>query len=141
MFEQQPLLPDAKQLFSLYEDMNDLTIPGWDNLVDTILQQQHKNIITFHKYGFVFFYVDQLIREEISAEQFLTMGDIEGQIEDQINPHVYREEHPVYLSSLTREIVQSWTSEDLVVLDSLLVDYYQSHNGALVSDAQIVILK
>ena len=141
MFEQKPILPDAKQLFSLYEDMNDITIQGEEILIDIIIRQEYKKIITFHRYGFVFFYFDQLIREEISAEQFLTMGDIEGQIEDQVNPHVYREEYPVYLSILTYEIVQSWTSEDLIVLDSLLVDYYQSQNGVLVSDAKIVILK
>lgn len=141
MFEQTPLVPDAGQLFSLYKDINDIQLEQADDLVDIMLEQWYKKIITFHNYGFVFFYFDQLIREEITAEQFLTMGDIEGQIEDQINPHVYREEHPLHLHSLTPEIVESWSSEDLIVIDTIMSDYYESQYWLISSPAKIFVLK
>ena len=68
------------------------------------------------------------------------MGDIEGQIEDQINPHIYREEHPVYLTSLTPDIVNTWTKDDLVIVDENLMSYYEAQYDKIKSDAKIVVL-
>ena len=71
------------------------------------------------------------MKGEISHEQFITMGDIEGQDPDQINPHVYREEHPVSLTSLTPEVVSQWKDTDLVILDKVVYDYYVAQYGAV----------
>lgn len=81
-----------------------------------------------------------MVKGEISHEQFITMGDIEGQIEDQINPHIYREEHPVYLTSLTPDIVSAWTKDDLVIVDGNLMSYYEAKYGKIESEAKIIVL-
>ncbi len=110
------------------------------SLADTIIDQKHDNVITFHRYGFVLYYFDQLVRGLITQDQFLTMGDVEWSLEDQINPHVYRDEHPVHVDSLTPEIVASWTDKDLVVLDKLLVAAYSWSHGALQTKATMLVL-
>ena len=141
MFEQTLSLPELKKIFELYDDINDLQLEIDDELVESIIAQEFTQIITFHRLGFVFYYFDQLVRKEINAEQFLTMGDVEGQIEDQINPHTYREEHPVHLTTLTPEIVASWESTDLVIIDQLIHEYYVTQHGTISTDAKIVVIK
>lgn len=90
--------PSFQDIFLTYCDINEIEITGdRQSLIDIIISQQYTSLVTFHKWGFLRYYFDQLIKEEISFEQFMTMGDIEGQIEDQINPHVYKEEHPSLL--------------------------------------------
>lgn len=132
---------DMKKLFYLYCDLNNLTIDkDCDTIIDSILQKKYNQIITFHHYGYVFYYLDQLVRGEIDHEQFLTMWDIAGQSENQINPHIYREEHPVYLTTLTPEIVSSWMKNDLVIIDQLVLDYYLSQYGEVKSEAKIIVL-
>jgi len=141
MFTTTPLLPDTIQLFDLYCDINDIVIEHSSDIVQAIITQQHNKIITYHRYGFLFYYLDQFVRGEITHEQFITMGDIEGQIDDQINPHIYREEYPIYLTTLTPELVTQWKSDDLVVIDQLLYDYYLSKFGPLLTSAKFLILK
>ena len=134
-------IPSLGQIFDLYLDMNEIKFDDerW-KIKNQILEYQYNNIITFHRYGFLFYYFNQLVKGEISHEQFITMGDIEGQIEDQINPHIYREEHPVYLTSLTPDIVNTWTKDDLVIVDENLMSYYEAQYDKIKSDAKIVVL-
>ncbi len=135
--------PNFGQLFDLYLDMNEIEVVGIKEVEEVkkiILSQKYNNVLTFHRYGFIFYYFDQLVKGEISHEQFLTMGDVEGQIEDQINPHIYREEHPVYLTTLTPELVSQWKDNDLVIVDKLLYDYYVSQYSEVNSEAKLVVL-
>ena len=129
-----------QQIFQLYSDINLLEINDASIISDAIVEQNHEKIITFHRYGFVFFYFDQLVRGLITQDQFLTMGDVEWSLEDQINPHVYRDEHPVHVDSLTPEIVASWTDKDLIILDRLLVAAYIGRYGALDTLATLIVL-
>jgi hypothetical protein len=70
--------PDFQEIFVAYCDINELTITSSrQSLLDLIMKQQHTSIVTFHKWGFLRYYFDQLLKEEISFEQFMTMGDIE----------------------------------------------------------------
>lgn len=71
----------------------------------------------------------------------MTMGDIEGQIEDQINPHIYQEEHPALLWVLTPEIIAYWTKDTLVIIDPLIKAYYIHQYGEISTDATIVVLE
>jgi hypothetical protein len=71
----------------------------------------------------------------------MTMGDIEGQIEDQINPHIYQEEHPVLLESLTPDMVSSWKKSTLVIVDPLIKAYYTHQHGEIITQAHVVVLE
>jgi hypothetical protein len=71
----------------------------------------------------------------------MTMGDIEWQIEDQINPHVYQEENPALLEILTPELVASWTKDTLVIIDPLILAYYNHQNGEIITDGIVLILQ
>ena len=133
--------PNFEELFRLYCDINDITLHEESLIVSAIIAQDYNNILTFHSYGFLFYYFDQLVKGEITREQFITMGDIEGQVEEQINPHVYREEHPVYLTTLTPELVGQWKDNDLVLVDQVLYDYYVSQYGVVKSDAKVIVLE
>jgi hypothetical protein len=134
--------PNFQDIFLTYCDINEIEITlERQSLIDTLLSQQYSLIVTFHKWGFLRYYFDQLIKEEISFEQFMTMGDIEGQIGDQINPHIYQEEHPTLLATLTSEIILSWTVDTLVVLDPLIHAYYIHQHDKIVTDAKIILLK
>ena len=137
----QEYIPSLGQLFDLYGDLNEIDL-WWtgEEIKHLIITQEYTHVITFHRYGFVFYYFDQLVKGEISHEQFITMGDIEGQDPDQINPHVYREEHPVSLTSLTPELVSQWKDTDLVILDKVIYDYYVAQYGAVKSDAKIMVM-
>jgi hypothetical protein len=121
--------PSFQDIFVTYCDINDLTItPARQELITTIISQQYSSLITYHKWGFLRYYFDKLIKWEISFEQFMTMGDIEWQIEDQINPHIYQEEHPALLEILTPELVSSRTKDTLVIVDLLIRSYYNHHH-------------
>lgn len=134
--------PSFQDIFLTYCDINEIEItPEQQTLIDLIISQQYASVITFHKWGFLRYYFDQLIKEEISFEQFMTMGDIEGQIEDQINPHIYQEEHPPLLIILTPELVAHWTKDTLVIVDPLIKAYYIHQHGEIVTDATIVVLE
>lgn len=133
--------PSFQDIFLTYCDINEIAItPERQSLVDTIITQQYLSLITFHKWGFLRYYFDQLIKWEISFEQFMTMGDIDWQIEDQINPHVYQEEHPALLWVLTPELVAHWTKDTLVVVDPLIKAYYIHQHGEISTDATMVLL-
>ena len=65
-------------IFRTYLDINEIPhYEQWLELAHHILHQQHRQIITFHQWGFIFYYFDQFIKGEITLEQFMTMGDIE----------------------------------------------------------------
>lgn len=138
MFGQDTLQLSFEQLFDLYRDINSLDIWEVSDIIPLIVSQRYNNIVTFHRYGFIFYYFDQLVRGEISTEQFLTMGDIEGQVEDQINPHVYQEEYPALLKILTPDSVSLWDGDTLVILDPIIQAYYTNQYGDMASDACIV---
>lgn len=134
--------PSFQDIFLTYCDINEIEITAdRQALIDTIITQNYSSVVTFHKWGFLRYYFDQLIKEEISFEQFMTMGDIEGQIEDQINPHVYQEEHPALLRVLTPEIIAHWTKDTLVVIDPLIKAYYTHQYGEISTQAKIVALE
>ncbi len=133
--------PSFQDIFTTYCDINEIELPlGWEEIVNHIIEKKYSKIVSFDKLWFLRYYFDQLVKGEISFEQFMTMWDIEWQIEDQINPHVYREEHPTHLQSLTPAIVQSRDKDTLVIIDRLIVAYYTHQYGKLVSDAKIIIL-
>jgi hypothetical protein len=70
----------------------------------------------------------------------MTMGDIEGQIEDQINPHVYQQEHPPLLSALQPAMIANWTKDTLVIIDPLIKAYYIHQHGEFTTIANVVVL-
>lgn len=134
-------IPSFKNIFDTYCDINEIDLPAWsEQIIDAIINKEYTTILTFHKFWFLRYYFDLLVKWEISFEQFMTMGDIEWQIEDQINPHVYREEHPSLLKSLTPEIVQSRDEKTLVVIDKLMVEYYTHTYGKITTQANIIVL-
>lgn len=133
--------PNFTDIFMAYCDINDIVVtPERMQLRDMIVSQKYTKIVTFHKWGFLRYYFDQLIKEEISFEQFVTIGDIEWQIEDQINPHVYQSEHIPLLQTLTPELTSLWDADTLVILDPLLQSYYIHQYGDLSTDAHIIVL-
>ena len=139
------LYPDKKpsfyDIFVTYCDINNIQVATvHKEIIDIIISQQYSSLVTFHKWWFLWYYFDQLLKEEISFEQFMTMGDIEGQIEDQINPHIYQEEHPPVLWILTPDIVSLWTKDTLVILDPLVVSYYTHLYGEMTTPWHIIIL-
>ena len=134
--------PSFQDIFLTYCDINEIDVtPARQSLVDSIITQHYSSVVTFHKWGFLRYYFDQLIREEISFEQFMTMGDIEWQIEDQINPHIYQEEHPPLLKTLTPGLISSWTKDTLVIIDPLIKAYYIHQHGEISTDATMVVLE
>jgi hypothetical protein len=134
--------PSFQDIFITYCDINEIEITSdRQALIDVIVSQKYTSLVTFHKWGFLRYYFDQLIKEEISFEQFMTMGDIEGQIEDQINPHIYQEEHPVLLESLTPDMVSSWKNTTLVIVDPLIKAYYTHQHGEIITQAHVVALE
>lgn len=132
--------PSLGQLAQLYLDINNLHFNNLADILDKILAQQHNNLYTYHPLGYVWYYFDRLVRGEISRDQFLALGDVEGLVDDQINPHVYREEHPVYLDTLTPELVTSWTDQDLVLVDQTLWTRYTTHYPDAPSLATLLVL-
>lgn len=70
----------------------------------------------------------------------MTMGDIEWQIEDQINPHVYQEEYPALLEILNPDIVSSWTKDSLIIIDPLIRSYYNNQYTPWQNTAIIISL-
>lgn len=124
----------------MYCDLNNIVLsPVWLQIRDAIIAQEYHRLCTYHGHGYIFFYFDQLVRGEITTEQFLAIGEVDGQIEDQINPHVYREEHPVALHVLTPELVKQWSVDDLIIVDSLLLAYYTGQYGELVTPATVIV--
>lgn len=77
---------------------------------------------------------------EISLDQFMTMGDVDGMLDDQINIHRYQEEHPVALGQLTPEQVAQWPSDALVVVDSLILAEYEHLYGKITTQATLIAL-
>ena len=120
-----------RQLFLLYLDLNNLVLPRQDEMLQSIIAQEHARVLTYHPLGYVIYYFDRLVRGAISQEQFLTLGDVGGVMEDQINPHRYREEHPAKLAILTPEIVQDWTEDDLIVLDATILAFYEAQHSKI----------
>jgi hypothetical protein len=90
---------------------------------------------------FLWYHFDQFVIWEISLEQFMTMGDIDGQIEDQINPHLYWQEHPASLGSLTPDMVSLRNSQTMVIINPLVRTYYTHQHGDIMTDATILILR
>ena len=134
-------IPSFKDIFDTYCDINEIDLPAWsEQIVDMIMSKTYSKIVTFDKRWFLRYCFDQLVRWEITFEQFMTMWDIEWQIEDQINPHVYREEHQTYLNTLTPEIVQSRDKDTLVILDRLIVSYYTHQYGDIITVGKTIIL-
>ena len=128
-------------IFRTYLDINEIPHDEqrWE-LAHHILHQQHRQIITFHQRGFIFYYFDQFVKEEITLEQFMTMGDIEWSFEDQINPYLYKEEHPCYLNSITPEEVTKRESSDIIIVDKTIRSYYTTKNPTQTWAGQIAIL-
>lgn len=128
-------------IFSTYLDINEIPHDqSWLDLAHHILHQHHRQIITFHQRWFVFYYFDQLVKKEISIEQFMTMGDIEWSCEDQINPYVYKEEHPCYLDTITPEEVAKRETSDLIIVDKTIWAYVQSQYPEMKVKGEMVIL-
>ena len=128
-------------IFRTYLDINE--IPHDESrlqLAHRILHQHHSQIITFHPRGFVFYYFDQFIQHEISLEQFMTMGDVENSCEDQINPYIYKQEHPCFLDTLTLQDTKKRKDSDLVIVDATLRAYYLSQHTKTVVKDNIVLL-
>lgn len=128
-------------IFRTYLDINEIPHDEqrWE-LAHHILHQQHRQIITFHQRGFIFYYFDQFVKEEITLEQFMTMGDIEWSCEDQINPYIYKEEHRCYLDSITPEEVTKRESSDIIIVDKTIRSYYTTKNPTQTWAGQIAIL-
>lgn len=129
------------EIFTAYLDINDIPYNQvWIDTASRILQQQHSQLITFHQRWFAFYYFDQFVKGEVSLEQFMTMGDIEWSCEDQINPYIYKEEHPCYLDSITPEKITTNKDTDLVIVDATLWAYYSTKNPTQQGAGQIIIL-
>jgi hypothetical protein len=134
--------PRQIDLFTTYLEINEIAhTPQWLEIAQLIIDQTYPQIVPFHQWWFLRYYFDQLVKHEISFEHFMLIGDIEWQIEDQINPHIYREEHPAHLDSISPEMVALWTSETLVIVDPLIYAYYIHHHGWFVTDAKILVLQ
>ena len=134
-------IPSFKNIFDTYCDINEIDLPAWsEDIADAIINKKYTTIVTFHKFWFLRYYFDQLVKWEISFEQFMTMGDIEWQIEDQINPHVYREEHSSVLNTLTPENTKSRDQNTLVIIDKLIMEYYIHTYGKIITQAKIIVL-
>jgi hypothetical protein len=72
------LYPEKTQnfqnIFITYCDINQIVIlPERNSLIDIIIAQKYSSVITFHKWGFLRYYFNQLIKKEISLEQFMTL--------------------------------------------------------------------
>ncbi len=128
-------------IFSAYLDINEIPHDqSRKDLAHRILHQQHRQIISFHQRWFVFYYFDQYIKREILLEQFMTMGDIEWSCEDQINPHIYKEEHPCYLDSIKYEEIAKRDNSDLIVVDKTVWAYYRSQHPDSEVKGEVVVL-
>lgn len=128
-------------IFIAYLDINTIPYnPVWIDTANRILQQQHSQITTFHQWGFVFYYFDQFVKGEVSLEQFMTMGDIEWSCEDQINPYIYKEEHPCFLDSITPEEITKCKDTDLIIVDATIWTYYTTKNPTQQGAGQIITL-
>lgn len=69
-------IQDFPDLFDFYLDLNELELESSDLIRDALVAQEHSRVLTYHRYGFLFYYFDKLLREDISRDQFLMMGDI-----------------------------------------------------------------
>lgn len=70
----------------------------------------------------------------------MTMGDIDGQIDDQINPHIYQSEYPALLEALVPDRVAQRKEDDIVIIDPLILSYYQHKYGIITTPATIISL-
>lgn len=70
----------------------------------------------------------------------MTMGDIEWSCEDQINPYLYKEEHPCYLDSISPEEVAKREKSDLVIVDKTIWSYVQSQYPEIKTKGEIIFL-
>lgn len=128
-------------IFWTYLDINEIPHnQSWLDLAHHILHQNHRQIITFHQRGFIFYYFDQFVKGEITLEQFMTMGDIEWSCEDQISPYVYKEEHPCYLDTITPEEVASRESSEIIIVDKTIWAYYTTKNPTQIWAGQVIVL-
>lgn len=133
--------PSFQDIFATYCDINDIVItPSRKELIDIIVSQKFTSVITYHKWWFLRYYFDKLIKKEISMEQFMTMWDIEWQIEDQINPHIYQEENSALLKNLNPDKVFLWNKDEIIILDKLVYFYYSYKYDKLNTEATIILI-
>lgn len=118
---------DYRQLFATYLDINEIAHSDERyRVADAIIAQSHTTVHTYHPRGWVFHYFDQLIRGEISLEQWMSLGDVDTEL----TPLADKAEQHLWLDTLTDELVASWSESDIIIVDGFLRARYMKKSDS-----------
>ncbi len=143
------------QYLSTYCDINEIFPQKDYEAIGTIIEsQQYSHVVTMHTFGFVLYYFDQLVKGQITPEDYMTMGDIGLPDENGItnieasatlNPYTYTYNHKPTLASVSQlflAITEGKKEEKDQYRDSLIVvelvsyqDFLRNHEEKALTDA------
>ncbi len=79
LYDFTKMLKTFEQYCNVYEICeNDNILQQYKDIANIIISQKenYKNIITFHRHWYLFYYFDKFIKDEISLEDFFLLWDI-----------------------------------------------------------------
>lgn len=107
-----------------YCDINELEpVSEYLRIGKLIEAKTYPTVLTYNVHGYVFHYFDLLVKEELSLEDFMQLGDIHSTI----NVYDYQSQHPASLDCVSQILswLQSWTIQNsFIVIDAISLSYF-----------------